>query len=104
MRRLGGVRVFADHYQFYVSDRGADLFSAALQWTPETSELGYCADDSAIYVGTSADLNDHWVEVFVSEVEPDLGEAERVVLLPLSLNFGFTVVVDHTGRRCVVRR
>lgn len=89
MLLLASGRIFAEHYQFIVFDSATNPFDNDFpDWNEQSSKLGYCARANAVFVGTVAHLNDHWVEVWLSEKSPNLDPAERVVALPFKVLSG----------------
>jgi hypothetical protein len=64
------IRIFADHYQFYVYDSSDDHYSDdRLDWKKNEKEpYGYMRTERAIYVSTVADLNDHRVRIYPDEL------------------------------------
>ena len=86
-------RIFADHYQFYIYDSAYDHYSDdRLQWTDENRvEFGYLTTDKAIYVNTSAGLNDHRARVYIDE-KPELDRYERVFSRDLAIPSGVLTI------------
>jgi len=72
-------RIFADHYQFYIHDADYKHYEdERLNWIEGIKlEYGYMATEKAIYVSTKADLNDHCVNVYLSE-SPDESKYETI--------------------------
>ena len=105
MERLAGFRISADHYQYFVYDSEAEpcpeFFYEEPDGARETGvgsyEQGYVSDGLSICVCTSAHLNTHWIEVFRSDAQPDIGKSERIIVLPLEISSGracFTQLVS----------
>jgi|JI8StandDraft_1071087.scaffolds.fasta_scaffold303709_1 hypothetical protein len=63
------IKIFADHYQFYIFDSAYDHYSnVRLDWrNEETESYGYLKTEHCIYVSTVSDLNSHRVRVYVNE-------------------------------------
>jgi hypothetical protein len=85
MEKLGAGRVFADSYQFFVYDSAFDPLADLPDWDHATNARGYMTADRAIYLGTRAHLNDHWVEIFHSESPPDVASCERALAFNLDI-------------------
>jgi len=92
MRPLGQFRLFADHYQFILSDAEADPLEDVPQWDdPEaarTKAKGYVASDSAAFIKSRADLNDIVVRVFMSDQPPKATACDRQFNFNMSIPSG----------------
>lgn len=95
MQLLTEFRIFADHYQFLVYDIGVDPCPESFYSDPDNDRSdigsyrqGYLTNGKSICFGTTADLNDHWIEVYSSTQVPDFGQAEKVIALPLKIDSG----------------
>jgi hypothetical protein len=97
MTLLTAGRVFADEYQFYVLDSQADPFRGVPLWNKLRSRRGYCQGRSVFYIGTCAHLNDHWVEVFLSDEPPRLEECERALALNIVVPSGRVFIMGPTA-------
>jgi hypothetical protein len=86
---LGAGRVFASHYQIVICDDLSRPLADEDNWTPEK---GFAGDPSFRMVGTAADLNDHWIELYVSDQPPLFDEWQRVTCVHFRCS---------TGRVCV---
>jgi hypothetical protein len=86
MKILGQARLFAIHYQFLVFDsaRLVDVEKLA-QWNEERSRRGYIATEHCCFIGTTGHTNDHILEVYMAEGLPEDYTAERIILLPLTV-------------------
>jgi hypothetical protein len=71
MKKIGKCRIFADHYQFYALDSGSDPFADMPEWTKESVDRGFIANQHVIGIRTHAHLNDHWLELWLSDNDPD---------------------------------
>ena len=67
------VRMFADHYQFYLVDKGYDHFDdPTLDWGDGKGvEQGWLASERVLCISTRAHLNDHRVRVYRGHREAD---------------------------------
>jgi hypothetical protein len=74
---LGAARLFASHYQFVICDDPSRMVADEENWS--TSSRGFAGRPQFRMIGTEADLNDHWVELCLSELSPSLDERERVI-------------------------
>jgi hypothetical protein len=75
---LGAARIFASHYQIVVCDNPSRPLADGENWTREKSLQGFAGAPSFRMVGTEADLNDHWVELYASDQPPLFDEWQRV--------------------------
>lgn len=75
---LGAARLFASHYQFVVCDNPLKLLAEEENWNDEKVERGFAGTPCFRMIGTEADLNDHWIELFVSDEPPSLTDWQRV--------------------------
>jgi hypothetical protein len=94
MKKLGGCRIFADHYQFYLLDSKADPFENIPEWSEDTVKLGYVANEKVLQIKTYAHLNDHWVDVFLSDSTPAKNGAEKVLTVDLLIESGRLLIMS----------
>lgn len=101
MKLLTEFRIFADHYQFFVYDSSADPCPESFYTEPDNQrsdlgsyQQGYITNGRTICFGTEAHLNNHWIEVYLSEQLPDLAEAQRVLALPLQVDSGKVAITN----------
>ncbi len=87
MKCNAAARIFASHYQLVVCDDPA-AFTEETNWTPADTERGFAGNERFRMVATVADLNDHWVEVLLSEAPPSLEQWERVTCVGLDCSTG----------------
>ena len=84
-------RIFADSYQFYVFDSSCNHYKE-LSWENNTKlKYDYIASDSAIYVSTVSDLNDHRLRVYTNE-EPVDCKYQRVFKRQININSGKLII------------
>ncbi|NJL10775.1 MAG: hypothetical protein HC908_13080 [Calothrix sp. SM1_7_51] len=57
-------------------------------------QQGYITNGKTICFVTSAQLHQHWVEIYHSEPVPEFEKAERVIALPLQVSSGKVSVSD----------
>lgn len=63
-----------------------------MNWNKEKTQRGYAGDSNTIMIGTEADLNDHWVELYQTESIPCLQKFQRVYCLFFACEKGKVVV------------
>lgn len=78
-KTLGAGRIFASHYQFVLCEDPARAMDDAENWTDETVQLGFAGAPAWRMIGTEADLNDHWVELAVSDTPPNPADWHRII-------------------------
>jgi len=78
MVRLGAARLFASHYQIVVCDDPLRRLRDGENWNDEKVRQGFAGAPSFRMIGTEADLNDHWIELYQSEQPPPLDDWQRV--------------------------
>lgn len=88
MQELFSRRIFADYYQFYLSDAKADLFEKSLNWTDERARKRYISNGRTVYIGTRAHFNDHWLKVYLDNCQPNFDDCERVLALNIAIDSG----------------
>jgi len=93
MNKIGKCRVFADHYQFYILDKGADPFTDMPDWTDDAINNGYICKSNVIHVGTKAHLNDHWVEIYLSEDHPNTSNYDKFVKTEINISSGILSIM-----------
>ena len=95
MNKVFSGRIFADHYQFYISDAKADLFEKSLDWmADDRAKRGYISNGKTVYIGTRADLNDHWLNVYLSDRQPDFDDCERALAFNIVIESGQIVIAS----------
>ncbi len=82
MEHLNSARVFASHYQLMITDSMNRMITDDINWDDDKVKKGFAGDKYIILVGTEADLNDHWVDLYQSDAEPPMDEYQRVIRLP----------------------
>lgn len=75
---LAAARIFASNYQLVVCDDPSRPLADDENWTREKSPLGFAGAPTFRMVGTEADRNDHWIELYASDKPPRLDEWQRV--------------------------
>gem|GEM_PF-5105523 len=63
-----------------------------INWNQEKTQRGCAGNQNILLVGTEADLNDHWVDVFKVQAIPDFSEYQRVISLYFSNKTGKVIV------------
>lgn len=81
-------RVFASHYQLVICDDPTRSITDDDNWNDSKVALGYAGNSSFRMVGTEADLNDHWVELVLSERPPSVDHWQRVTCMDFVSNTG----------------
>ena len=81
------ARIFASHYQLVICD-DPSAFTEETNWGDGHAEQGFAGSRSFRMVGTEADLNDHWVEVQLTNEPPPLDPWERVTCVSLWCSTG----------------
>lgn len=88
MNKIGKCRVYADHYQFYIYDSKVDPFANLPEWSQETVDRGYIANDHVLHISTRAHLNDHWVELWINNEPPDTSTFDRSFCVTMNIVSG----------------
>ena len=95
MKKLFSGRIFTDHYQFYISDAKADLLEKSLDWMAnDNAKREYISNGKTIYLGTRANLNDHWLNVYLSDRQPNFNDCERALAFNLTIESGQLVIAS----------
>jgi len=95
MQKLFSGRIFADHYQFYISDAEADLLEQSLDWMAEAhARRGYISNGRTVYLGTRAHLNAYWLTVYLSDFQPHFDDCERVLVFNIAIESGQLVIAS----------
>jgi Competence protein J (ComJ) len=84
---LGKARIFASHYQFVVCDDPAG-FSDDENWTDEKVARGFAGSARFRMIGTTADLNDHWIELVATDTPPSAHDWQRITCAPFRCETG----------------
>jgi hypothetical protein len=92
MKLLGSSRIFASNYQLMITDSMSREITDEMNWDEDKTKSGFAGDQHTILVGTEADLNDHWVDLYKSDVGPNLDEYQRVFILYFSNETGKVLV------------
>ena len=100
MKHLDTIRIFADHYQFWVYDSEHNPFEPLPEYTDESVNRGWQRTPYAISFTTRAHLNDHKLEIFFCETQPDLNHAERVTAHPMSIGSGLNIHDTKDSFKC----
>jgi hypothetical protein len=67
---LGAARIFAIHYQLGVCDDPSRPLADEENWTRGRMLQGIAGAPAFRMVGTEADLNDPWIELYASDQPP----------------------------------
>jgi len=77
-KKLGSARIFASHYQLLICDDPSYRFPDDENWQTREKQL-YAGNPRHRMIGTEADLNDHWVELWIAPDPPIAAEWDRVI-------------------------
>jgi len=91
---LGAARLFASHYQIVICDDPRKIGSDFANWKDDKGNRGFAGSPTFRSVGTEADLNDHWVELVLSDEPPDLEEWQRVTCVDFRSDSGAVSVMS----------
>jgi hypothetical protein len=91
---LGAARIFASHYQIVVCDDPWRPLADEENWTSENFLQGFAGAPSFRMVGTEADRNDHWIELYASDQPPLLDEWQRVTCVHFRCSTGKVYVMS----------
>jgi hypothetical protein len=86
MKKVATLRIFADHYQFWVYDGDKNPFEPLLEYTDESVARGWTRSDHALSFSTRAHLNDHRLDVFLCDGPPKIAGSERATVHPLRIS------------------
>jgi hypothetical protein len=95
---LGAARLFASHYQIVVCDDPSRPMTDEENWTDKKVAQGFAGAPPFRMIGTEADLNDHWVELYASDQAPRFDDWQRVTCVHFRSSTGkvhVMSVVDH---------
>jgi hypothetical protein len=81
------LRVFADHYQFFVYDGDSNPFDPLPSYSEETVARGWTRTERALSFATVGVLNDHRLDVFFRK-PPTLVGYDRATIHGLNLRLG----------------
>ena len=102
MKHLDTIRIFADHYQFWVYESSSELFDSLPDYTEESIKQGWQRTESSISFSTRAHLNDHRLDIFLCETNPLINKAERITSHPITVRSGITVFDTEDSFKCVL--
>jgi hypothetical protein len=91
---LGAARIFASHYQIVVCDDPWRPLADEENWTAEKTLQGFAGAPCFRMVGTEADLNDHWIELYASDQPPLFDEWPRVTCVHFWCSTGKVCVMS----------
>lgn len=92
MKHLGSSRIFDSNYQLMITDSMTHGITEDINWDDEKVERGHAGDQCTLLIGTEADLNDHWVELYQTDIKPNFDEYQRVLCLHFSSKTGKVLV------------
>ena len=92
--RLGAARIFASHYQLVICDDPSRPLADEENWTREKGLQGFAGAPAFRMVGTEADLNDHWVELYASDQPPCFDAWQRVTCVHFRCSSGRVYVMS----------
>jgi hypothetical protein len=75
---LGAARLFASYYQIVICDDPTRIVSDDENWSDKKMECGFAGSANFRLIGTEADLNVHWIELFASDEPPRIEDWQRV--------------------------
>lgn len=76
---LGAARLFASHYQIVVCDDPSRPLADEENWNDRKFAQGFAGAPPFRMIGTEADLNDHWVELYASDQAPRFDDWQQVM-------------------------
>ena len=76
--RLGAARLFASHYQIVVCDDPSRPLTDEENWNREKVRQGFAGAPCFRMIGTEADLNNHWIELYAADEPPRFDDWQRV--------------------------
>lgn len=91
MEHLAILRIFADHYQFWVHESDANPFDPLPNYTDESVQRGWSRTNHAISFSTHAHLNDHRLDIYRNEDMPLISNYERCSVHHLKVRSGISV-------------
>jgi hypothetical protein len=96
--RLGAAQLFASHYQIVVCDDPFRVVTDEENWTDASMLQGFAGAPCFRMVLTQAHLNDHWVELCLSDEAPRIDDWQRVTCFHFQSTNGrvhVMSVIDH---------
>jgi hypothetical protein len=87
------LRIFADHYQFFVYDGDSNPFDPLPLYSEETVVRGWTRTERAVAFSTVSHLNDHRLDVFYGK-PPALAGHDRATIHGLHLRLGSLALYD----------
>ena len=93
-RLLGAARVFASHYQIVVCDDPLRPLGIAEKWDDVNIKQGFAGVPAFRMIKTEADLNDHWVELVLSDRPPSSEEWQRITCVHFHSESGWIHVMS----------
>lgn len=91
---LGSARIFASHYQLVICDDLNKFINDNDNWNDDKVAHGFAGMPSFRMVGTEADLNDHWVELVLSQTPPNIEEWQRITCVDFSTQNGNVYIMS----------
>ena len=91
---LGAARVFASHYQIVVCDDPLRPLNSDENWDDAKLKKGFAGVPRFRMIGTAADLNDHWVELVLSDQPPSPDEWQRITCVHFHSESGLVHVMS----------
>jgi hypothetical protein len=99
VKLMSGLRLLADHGQFFACDASVDPWGFFPDITEDTARLGWARTDAVVYYFTVGQLWDFRLDVFRDEEPPGLENADRVLSHTIRLPTGVLTVgnpvADH---------
>jgi hypothetical protein len=96
--QLGAARLFASHYQIVVCDDPLRSVTEEENWAAAKTRQGFAGAPCFRMIGTEADLNDHWIELYTADEPPRLDDWQRVTCAHFQSSTGevhIISVIDH---------
>lgn len=88
MNKIYEGRIFADYYQFYIFDASEKFGEDMPDWNEENARKGYISNGRTIYLGTMANLNYCWLDVYLSDSVPSFDDCERALSININIASG----------------
>jgi hypothetical protein len=99
---LGAARIFASHYQLVVCDDPSRPLADEENWTREKTLQGFAGAPAFRMVGTEADLNDHWIELYALDQPPRFDEWQRVTCVHFRCSSGKVHVMSVIDQQAAI--
>lgn len=98
MNKIYEGKILADYYQFYIFDASEKFWEDMPDWNEENARKGYISNGRTIYLGTMANLNYCWLEVYLSDCVPNFDACERALSININIASGKLGIATPTDR------